>query len=501
MAIRIKNDPAADGTMRSFRKIGYLFKSAVADVLDNSISAKCKNIWIDFPSYDNEDLYITILDDGFGMSNAELFNAMKYGCSRDDYGEEDLGRFGMGLKSASLSQCKVLTVISKQKNEVNAYRWDLDEVLRTKEWYCFRLEKHEIDECPNIEKLLELESGTLVTWQNFDVAYKKSSGHTYEYITKQIDECDSHLRLIFHRFMNGRKAINFYINGYKLKGYDPFLENHIKTDAGKEKEIGVTFKTEDGEGKDYIKVQSFILPHQNDLSNQDIETVGGIESLKDNQGFFIYRNNRLIIYGTWFRLSSRQVNAELYKYGRIRVDIPNTLDDTWDIDVKKQTAVIPQNIINLLRKEVMNVCTGSKEKTGKRARLPEAKGSEKIWAKKSTRQGKDYFHINCESPFIKQYLDSLDDKERVRALRLFDVISANVPFDDIYVSVCNKNNETEAEEEVVDSLILLGIEQFNQIKKFRQCSNEVALEYLCAYPPFNDEKILQEIKRRVCYGN
>ena len=140
--------------------------------------------------------------------------------------------------------------------------------------------------------------------------------------------------------------VSFFINDRQLKGLDPFLEGsphhkrNPKTDEGKPVEMAVKYYDKGYEKEAMIKVQTFILPHQDDLSKEDVEALGGMEVLKDEQGFFVYRNDRLIIYGTWFRLSSRSVNAELYKYGRIKVDIPNKLDSLWDIDIKKQNAVL-----------------------------------------------------------------------------------------------------------------------------------------------------------------
>ena len=244
-------------------------------------------------------------------------------------------------------------------------------------------------------------------------------------------------------------------------------------------------------------MQTFILPHQDDLSKEDIEALGGMDALKDDQGFFVYRNDRLIIYGTWFRLSSRSVNAELYKYGRIKVDIPNKLDSLWDIDIKKQNAVIPKQIVNLLRKSVMKVCSTSKEKTGRRVKLNAGENEEQIWIKTPSRNGKDTFSINHNSPFVQQCIDSFEDSERARILRMLDAISAHIPFDDIYVSVCNKNQETELSEDKEDSLVLLGVEQFNSIKTIRQCTAEVAFEKLCKYPPFNEAQLMEKLRRRL----
>ena len=504
MAEKIKNIPSPDILMNSLRSIGYSFKTAVADIIDNSISADAKNIWIDFPSYSSDNLYITILDDAIGMDDAALFNAMKYGSERDEYGEKDLGRFGVGLKSASLSQCRTLTVMSKFNGDIHAYRWDLDEVLRSKEWECLRLDFDEIQACPNYEKLNSLVQGTMVVWQNFDIADQKSNGHAYEYLSEKLDESESHLCLIFHRFMNRSiSPVSFFINDRQLKGLDPFLEGsphhkrNPKTDEGKPVEMAVKYYDKGYEKEAMIKVQTFILPHQDDLSKEDVEALGGMEVLKDEQGFFVYRNDRLIIYGTWFRLSSRSVNAELYKYGRIKVDIPNKLDSLWDIDIKKQNAVIPKQIVNLLRKSVMRVCSTSKEKTGRRVKLDDGENEEQIWIKTPSRNGKDVFSINHNSPFVQQCLDSFEDGERARILRMLDAISANIPFDDIYISVCNKNQETELSEDKEDSLVLLGVEQFNSIKKIRQCTDGVAFEKLCKYPPFNEAHLMEKLKRRL----
>ena len=246
MATKIRNVPSPDVLMNSLRSMGYSFKTAIADIIDNSISVEARNIWIDFPSYDNKGLYVTIIDDGMGMDDQSLFNAMKYGSEREEYGEKDLGRFGVGLKSASLSQCRVLTVVSKQNGEIHAYRWDLDEVIRSKEWECLRLSPEEILECPNYEKLNFLEQGTMVIWQNFDIAAQKSNGHPYEYLSEKMDECEDHLCLIFHRFMNRTVSpVSFYLNNRMLEGLDPFLEGspyhkrNPKTDEGKPVEMAV----------------------------------------------------------------------------------------------------------------------------------------------------------------------------------------------------------------------------------------------------------------------
>ncbi|MDY0138826.1 MAG: ATP-binding protein [Candidatus Izemoplasmatales bacterium] len=490
MARKIENTPSPDVLMNSMRSIGYTFKTALADIIDNSISANAKNIYIVTPINDT-DIFISILDDGKGMNDCDLFNAMKYGSNRENYTNEDLGRFGLGLKSASLSQCRVLTVVSKFDGEINAYQWNLDSVLKDKKWDCLKLDDIEVNLLPNIQNLKALGQGTLVIWQNFDIAYKKSGGHLREYLMDEVDEATKHIQLVFHRFLNKKLLpLHIYINNDCLFGIDPFLEDHPKTDTKQGSEISYR--------NSIIKIQPYILPHQNDLSSKDIEKLGGIESLRNGQGFYIYRNNRLIIYGTWFRLSSSSVNSELYKYGRIKVDIPNALDDVWEIDIKKQNASIPKAIINNLKQTVNSVCGRSKDKTSKRTKLTLENDDTKIWNKtlSSTRK-KDLFFINTDSKFVTNFLNEFDDKDKKKLLHFIDILSAYLPFDDIYNSICNKNNEVTPEDDVINNIVIEGVAQFRQIRSITHKSKEECLQLICAFEPFNNEEYSRRIRELV----
>lgn len=128
-----ENKPTADILMMSMRAMGYSFESAVADIIDNSISAESRQVVLRF-AIDPSNLFVAICDDGHGMTSNELFDAMKYGSEqkRDGRSDTDLGRFGLGLKAASLSQCRKLTVASKKNGCVSAYIWDLDVVEEKK---------------------------------------------------------------------------------------------------------------------------------------------------------------------------------------------------------------------------------------------------------------------------------------------------------------------------------------------------------------------------------
>jgi len=489
MAKIIDNTPSPEVLMNSMRSMGYSFKTALADIVDNSISANSKNVYITVPS-NNYELYVSILDDGDGMNDDELFNAMKYGSIKGNYKPDDLGRFGLGLKAASLSQCKCLTVVSKKNDEINSYRWDLDEIIKTHKWSCIKLDEDDIDDIPQIDVLKCYEHGTLVVWQNFDIASKKNNGNVRDFILEETEYAHDHLRLVFHRFLNNNsKQFSIFINGNKLIPIDPFLENHPKTDSKKPSSFSIA-------GSEII-IRAYILPHQVDLSDDDLDKLGGKDALTKGQGFYIYRNKRLIVYGTWFRMPSSSLSRELMKYGRIAVDIPNSLDDLWDIDIKKQSATIPPQVLASLKKEVQRVNDRSSNKTNKRASLSFTQDNTRVWNKYSSRNEREYFKINKDSKIISTLLDDFDEKDRNKIIDLFDVISSTLPYDDIYSSMCNNKNENVISDEYKEGFIELAIQLcYMSKKKYRKPMDNILNEVL-QNEPFNDEMVVQEVRRRL----
>ena len=342
-----ENIPKADMLMGSMRSMGYSFESAIADVIDNSISAGCSFVSILFPTDAFQKQAVGILDDGCGLSREELFEAMCYGSSSAEAtrSESDLGRFGLGLKAASLSQCRILTVASIQDGETCAYSWDYNYILEHKKWYVNELTAEEISKLPYIDKLRETGiakgSATLVIWEDFDVLDKSSNGQVFSTLRELSDKVQEHISLIFHRYISAKK-ISMWINHAKVQAQDPFLEYPgSKTTIKKVRTIALR----DSQGVErLVEVQPFVLPFATDLTEKDKKLLGGIENLRTKQGFYIYRNMRLIIWGTWFGLKK----SELTKNARVRVDIPNSLDDIWGIDIKKQNASIPKKIQNQL---------------------------------------------------------------------------------------------------------------------------------------------------------
>ena len=281
--------PFAPVLMESTRAIGYSLEAAIADIIDNSIAAKAGKVQLSF--FPVGDAYVCILDNGLGMDDTQLDLAMQYGSKSptDERDASDLGRYGLGLKTASLSQCRVLTVISKQGDHVTGRRWDLDYVIETGSWSLLVLEEDDISTVPHVSDLLAQKTGTLVVWQNLDrllmgeVDYEKSLG-------RKMDEVRQHLELVFHRYLSGEtgiKKLDISFNGVKIKAADPFLLKK-STQAMDTETLLIRGKR--------ILVKPYILPHISKMTEEEKKQLGGKEGIRKQQGFYVYRNKRLLIW-------------------------------------------------------------------------------------------------------------------------------------------------------------------------------------------------------------
>ncbi len=432
----VENTPEAGRLMGSMRSMGYTFESAIADIIDNSISANAKEIHLFFP-IDASDCYVCILDDGQGMSDAELYEAMRYGSSAcEEFRQEnDLGRYGLGMKSASLSQCRILTVVSKTGKQIAAYRWDYNKIRGEKKWLIEELSNEDLKGLPHLEDLLQQNIGTLVVWQDFDLLKKVSNGLVYRSLMDYKQKMIPYIGLIFHRFISPnfkRDKIDIFINNYKVEALDPFLEKHAKTTVRKDIDLAV----EDKDGIErHIIVTPFVLPFVKDLSDKDIEKLGGIENMRVKQGFYVYRNKRLIIWGTWFGLQ----RTELTKNARIRVDIPNTLDDIWSIDIKKQNATIPLSIQKQLKRAVedaMNISVRQQTHRGRKENIKD--NINYVWNRLEAREENHYFYeINRESEMFKFVRAKISEEAFNYVEMLITEIEKGVPFQQMYLDSAN----------------------------------------------------------------
>lgn len=360
--------PSAFRLMSSLRDIGYDLPSAVADLVDNSIDAGATSIAIDVIRK-GKSSFIRVADNGRGMTDRVLDEAMRYG-SRRSYDGFDLGKFGLGLKTASLSQCRRLTVATRStaRGRVRVRRWDLDEVRRRDAW---ELERLVPSECPQflIEPIRET-PGTVVLWEKLDriLAYSRPDGeHASRGLESMSDSIAEHLSMVFHRFLaaqasDGRRlTINF--NGEALDPWDPFANAQPRTRQLAEQSLFVEHA-----GVSYVlQVRPYVLPSQVEFSSGEAHTAaGGPRKWNSQQGFYIYRGDRMIQSGGWNRLRTIDEHSKL---ARIALDVPSGLEDLFQINVAKMRVVIPDAVRPQLRALAAGVVNVAQEAYRRRLRL------------------------------------------------------------------------------------------------------------------------------------
>lgn len=374
--------------LESLRGLGYSTAAALADIIDNSISASATEVRIDF-IWDGENSRISILDDGHGMDDGELESAMRLGDKNplDARDARDLGRFGMGLKTASFSQCRRLTVGSVKDGVQSCLRWDL-EVLAThpdSDWLLFEGPAKGSNQY--LSALRGKSSATLVLWELMDRIV--TEGYTADDFNNLVDNVESHLAMVFHRLIHGPHAkIKLLLNGHAVAPWDPFMTGHPAKPWSSP-------TTHHATGYGSVFVQCHVLPHRDKLTPAEFEENSGPAGWTAQQGFYVYRNDRLLVAGGWLGLGNARAwnREEAHRLARIRIDIPNTADADWKIDVRKSTARPPVS----LRPWLMALAENTREKARRvfayRGTPAPAKGNipiEQVWRSERVKAGIRY---------------------------------------------------------------------------------------------------------------
>lgn len=421
-------EPDAASMIETFRAIGYSVESAIADIIDNSITADAKNIWVDY-DWKGPKTVISILDDGHGMNNEELIQAMRPGCKNplDTRSDNDLGRFGLGLKTASFSQTRKFTVISKRNDfKTCLWSWDLDFVNKSKSW---SLIKYCPDENNWIERVERFNSGTCIVWWDLDRLTKdtkKDSETSKGKFLAVMEIVKIHLSMVFHRFIEG--GINIYFRGRKIEPWDPFMIgfNGLQPKPDVELQGGI--------------IKGFVLPHRAKLNSEEYNYgKGPKDSWTAQQGFYVYRSRRLIVAGDWLGLFKKEVHYDLC---RIQINLPNDVDADWQIDIKKSIARPPL----LYREQILSV---AKEVRAQAVEVYRHKGKilkRKLskdeycpfWEEKA-RHGKRFYKINRKHPLLTEIFSKSGDlKGDVEKILQFIEETVPVPL----ITLQENENET-----------------------------------------------------------
>jgi hypothetical protein len=400
--------PEPESLLQSARSFGYTVETAIADLIDNSITAKASEIKITY-GIDNYSSFVRVEDNGKGMNETELLNAMKVGSFNplDARHENDLGRFGLGLKTASFSQCRRLTVKTRNKSGKEFIRcWDLDFVAEKKDWVLLRDCVDKKSEY-NLSVFTSDGSGTIILWEKLDRLVESGELKSdKEHFYRKFDNVRRHLGLTFHRFIE-ENEIEVFVNQQIIESVNPFnVSVDVPSTELQEEQLSIN--------NQQIKIQPYVLPHESKLSMDERKELQIIKGWTEHQGIYLYRNKRLIADGTWLDLNFRKKESQ--RLCRICIDIPNTLDAEWQIDVKKASAKIP----DIIRKRIKDICFNSIEKAIKiyttRGSYIRRKGDKKevvyLWLARQKHGIKSY-HINEKHPFFELIADYLSDESDV----------------------------------------------------------------------------------------
>ena len=408
--MRITNPPLASSLMATARSFGnYDLAAALADLVDNSIRARASLITISFQP-DDDDVTVRIRDNGHGMSKDELIKAMRPASANpeDIRDAADLGRFGWGLKSASLSQARVLTVVSWNESGYSAARWDIDDL---EDWNMELIAGEQATKY--LSKRPVSSSGTEVIWTHCDRLLDKDiSGNIDEQLSDKISHAHKQLALIFHRYLSEEaiKGFRIQMQGIDIKPIDPFMSQHPATQSIDDEIIRL-------KGTEVISVKPFTIPHFSKLTLEEKELLGGDEGLVRNQGFYVYRNKRLIIHGTWFRLIP---HGELSQLTRVRVDLPNTQDKDWKITLDKSDAQLPPILRTRLRDFIKGFSQRSIKANRRRGVDLTVSNNELVW-RRNAHNGRIRYQINKNHPLVWQMLSESKNQEIAReALNLIE---------------------------------------------------------------------------------
>lgn len=424
MAREYTHPPSAACLSASLRDLGYSLETAIADLVDNSISAGAASIEV-ICDLSGAQPIVAILDDGKGMTDSELLVAMRHGTAnpRQPRSARDLGRFGLGLKTASFSQCRSLTLVGVKDGARCGAEWDLDRIDAADDWILSILDDVDLDAVPCIDRISM--HGTAVIWRKLDRLFEAQEGHRRdEIVSEKLDALGRHLSLVFHRFLagdvKGYPRISIAVNGHQVEAFDPFCRKNPATQLLPEEVVHI--------GDAEVRLQPYVLPHHSRLTAREYDFYQSRSDFISNQGAYIYRNGRLMAWGDWFRLVPK---GEATKLARVQIDFPNGLDEDWTIDIKKSRARPPHAVRERLRQIIAKITARSVTVHRGRGQKLFQEANAPLWERYADHGG-IRFAINMQHPLIGSLAAKLQPDE-VNVLRvLLDSIAETLPVEMIY---------------------------------------------------------------------
>jgi hypothetical protein len=414
--------PEPAGLVASLAAFGYTVEASVADLVDNSVSAGATQVDVDL-TWAGADSWVAVSDNGNGMSESELVTAMtvaaRWGAERD---KADLGRFGMGLKSASFAHARLLTVASRRAGEDWHVRtWDLDLISEKGKWLLLEGATAEA-EGPLMQVLDVIDGpGTVVLWQRLS-AYQgipEQDPRVKHQFLLESGNVTKHLGLTFHRFLDGPRAVRLRVNSAPVQPWDPFLQHHLATVRMPTEELLL--------GEHLVKATPFVLPAPHRLTNEEREAAGRDRGWLKLQGLYIYRRDRLIAAGGWYRLRKRE---EKFNQARIAVEVPAETDEHWKVDVKKSTAWPPVSLRRSLKSIADRACKEAATSMRTRGRVAAMRHDSRLefaWKLDKRGDGTITCRINRKHSVIQALLSGAEELQATQIGALLRLLEEALP--------------------------------------------------------------------------
>lgn len=482
----IRNAPPHAGSMlESLRGLGYSPATALADLIDNSITANSSEVSIHF-EWAGPNSWVRIVDNGIGMDDTALEAGMRLGARdpRSERAATDLGRFGLGLKTASFSQARRLTVASKKMGApVSCLRWDLDLIgLETRaEWPLFEGAAAGSEHL--IAPLENMEQGTIVLWENLDRIV--TDGFKSIDMIELTERIDAHLAMTFHRLLEGQQPeLLLSLNGQPVRPWDPFLTGH-PSKALESPEYRIVHATG-------VTVQCHVLPHRDMLKLSEQESAAGPAGWTQQEGFYVYRNKRLLLAGGWLGLGDGGKlwpRDEAHRLARIRLDIPNSADADWKINVLKSTASPPVRLRSQLQRLAAETRNTARNVFAHRGHITQVTSTrtnavKDAWQARRSALGTTY-QIARDHDLVASILNRAGPLKQ-DILALLRLIEETVPVQRIWLDTAEDKETPRTgfagapDEEVMETLTSM----FDALVKFRGLSPSEARDRLSRTPPF-----------------
>lgn len=475
--------PKAGAMIEALRGLGYSTATALADLIDNSIAARAHRVEVVF-SWHGTASTVAILDDGEGMDERGLDLGMRLGAMNPlaQRADHDLGRFGLGLKTSSFSQCRRLTVASRKGSHTSCLHWDLDILAASEDNGWHLMEGPPEGSADTLVPLEQQDHGTLVLWDKMDRII--TPGFSEQDFLDLVDRVEKHLAMVFHRFLGGlRPSLQLSINGRPVAPWDPYLVDHPATWSSPVEHIAAP--------GGIVDVQCHVLPHKDRLDAREHALTAGPDGWTAQQGFYVYRNRRLLVAGSWLGLGRGRpwTKEEAYRLARIRLDIPNTADFDWKIDIRKSTARPPVSLRERLTRLAEDTRERARRVFAHRGQYARTGGGEPVaqaWRAEHFSGGMRY-RIDLDHPAVRAVLEGAGELEaQIRAM--LRVIEETIPVQRIWLDTTEARETPrtgfsgEAPEEVLSVLSVV----YRNLVLRKGLSPALARERLLRTEPFNN---------------